>query len=90
MIWVNGGPTRDGHVVVLYRPEAGASVVGRRWQLAELSDAFGGESPEVLAEQVWLNEIDDPDSGGQQLDVDWAEGLSEDSHAVLWRGEPSL
>ncbi len=87
VVWVDASAGDDGTVVLLYRQHEGGPLVGRRWVLDELGLLFGTQDPVDLAEQVWLNEVEDPGTGGQHLDVDWAYGLVDDPGDVLWRGE---
>lgn len=87
VVWVNASAGDDGTVVLIYRQYDGGPLVGRRWVLDELGLLFGTQDPVDLAEQMWLNEVEDPDTGGRHLDVAWADGLVDDPGDVLWRGE---
>ncbi len=89
LVWVNAGVSNTGHAVLIYKPQEGGPLVGRRWDLDRLGPLFGTDDPEVLAEQMWLNEVEDPDVRGQRLDVDWAAGLVDNPSEVLWLGEHS-
>ena len=90
VVWVNAGVSDDGDAVLLYRQNEDGPLVGRRWNLSKLGPLFGTNDPIDLAEQMWLNEVEDPDVGGQHLDVDWAIGLIDNPNDVLWRGERSV
>lgn len=87
VVWVNAGVSGGGDAVLLYRQYAGGPLVGRRWNLSELGVLFGTDDSAKLAEDMWVNEVEDPDVGGQHLDVDWAVGLIDNPDVVLWRGE---
>ena len=87
VVWVNAGVSGSGDAVLLYRQYADGPLVGRRWNLSELGVLFGTDNPAKLAEDMWVTEVEDPDVGGQHLDVDWADGLIDNPGVVLWRGE---
>jgi hypothetical protein len=87
VVWVNAAADNDGVVVLIYRQYEDGPLVGRRWVLDDLGAMFGTQDPVDLAEQMWLNEVEDPDTGGQHLAVGWAHGLVDDPGEVLWRGQ---
>jgi hypothetical protein len=78
------GMSTDGAAVILYRQYPGSPLHGLHIDLHRFAALFEPSDPLSLARIIASDEISDP-GGGEPLDVDWADGLIDDTRGILWR-----